>query len=110
MTDIFKIKKNDTYPPLAVTLQFADGTPINLTGAGSVWFNMGNLLTYQPYFSGLAIITGSTLGQCEYRWTGSPDVQTTGTFWAEFEVHWTGSRMTLPPDHSLKVEVYEDYN
>ena len=107
--EIFKIKKNDTNPPIAITLQYSGGNAIDLTN-GSVWFNMGNLTTYAPYCSGLCAITGSTTGNCEYRWTGSPDTQVPGNYWGEFEMIWTGSRMTLPSDHNLKIEVYEDYN
>ena len=106
--DVFKIKKNDTNPALAVTLQYSDGTAIDLTN-GSVWFVMGNK-DYTPYVSGLSVITGSTLGMVEYRWTGSPDTQVPGTYWGEFEMNWSGSKMTLPSDHSLQIQVFEDYN
>ena len=108
--DTFKIKKNDKNPALSVTLQYNDGTVIDLNG-GSVWFIMGNS-TYTPYTSGECIITGSSTGQCEYRWNGSPDTETVGNFWGEFEMQWNsgGSKMTLPSDHSLQIQVYEDYN
>ena len=107
--DIFKIKKNDTNPALAVTLQYANGNAIDLTN-GSVWFNMGNSLTYAPYVSGACVITDATNGLCEYRWSGSVDTGSVGTFYGEFEIQWTGSKMTLPNNHNLKIEVYEDYN
>ena len=107
---IFKIKKNDTLPVLAIGLQYANGSAIDLTGAGSVFFRMGNSSTYAPYFSGACVVTGSTTGNIEYRWIGSPDTATTGLFWGEFTVAWTGSRVTLPSDHSFQVQVYEDYN
>ena len=106
--NIFKIKKNDTNPALGVTLQYNDGTAIDLSN-GSVWFIMGNK-DYTSFTSGLAFITGSTAGQTEYRWLGSPDTQVPGTYWGEFEMIWSGSKMTLPSDHSLQVVVYEDYN
>ena len=106
----FKIKKGDLNPALAVTLQYANGNAIDLTG-GSVWFNMGNT-DYTAYMSGICVITGSTLGQVEYRWNGTSDTVASGTFYGEFELQniTAGSRMTLPSDHSLKVEVSEDYN
>jgi len=106
--NIFNIKKQDTLPALSVTLQQADGTAINLTG-GSIFFHMGNLITYAPHFSGAGVITDATAGEVEYRWTGSPDTFTTGNFWGEFEVTWTGSQITLPNDHSLKINIFEDY-
>lgn len=111
--DIFKIKKNDQNPAIGVTLQYSDGTALDLTG-GSVFFNMGNLTDYSTKGSGVCVITGSTSGECEYRWVGSStnivDTGSVGTFWGEFEFQITGSRMTLPSDHSLQIIVYEDYN
>jgi hypothetical protein len=107
--DIFKIKKGDQNPAIGVTLQYSDATPIDLTN-GSVWFIMGNLTNYSAYTSGQCVITGSATGECEYRWTGTIDTGSVGTYWGEFEMQWTGSKMTLPSDHSLQIQVYEDYN
>ena len=108
--DTFKIKKNDKNPALSTTLQYNDGTAVDLND-GSVWFIMANR-DYTPYYSGAAVITGSSTGNVEYRWTGTDDTGSVGTFWGEFEVQWNdaGSKMTLPSDHSLKIQVYEDYN
>lgn len=106
--DTFKIKKNDTNPALGVTLQYNDGTAVDLTN-GSVWFIMGNK-DYTAYTSGLATITGSTTGQAEYRWTGGIDTGSVGNYWGEFEMIWSGSKMTLPSDHSLQIQIAEDYN
>ena len=107
--DIWKIKKGDITPALTATLQNSAGSAIDLTGANSVYFIMGNR-DYTPYYSGTCIITGSETGQVEYRWTGSIDTATAGNYWGEFEMIWAGSKMTLPSDHSLKIIVYEDYN
>ena len=107
--EVFRIKKNDTNPALEATLQHSDGTAVDLNG-GSVWFIMGSGTDYSAYFSGLCFITGSSTGKAEWRWDGTNDTGSVGTFFAEFETVWTGSRMTLPSDHSLKIEVFEDYN
>lgn len=107
--DIFRIKKGDTKPVLAVTLQYSGGNAIDLTGA-TVSFNMGNI-DYSSYTSGQCVITGSSAGQCEYRWTGGTDTGSVGNYFGEFEITWSaGSIMTLPNDHSLKIEVNEDYD
>lgn len=109
MVDTFNIKKGDTKPVLATTLQYSDGTAIDLNGA-TVSFNMGNV-DYSAYTSGQCNITGSSTGQCEYRWTGGVDTGSIGTYWGEFEVTWSaGSILTLPSDHSLKIDIAEDYD
>jgi hypothetical protein len=107
--EIFKIKKNDTKPALSIELQYANGSPIDLTN-GSVIFNMGNITSFSNYTSGACTIISASGGQCEYRWTGSIDTGSVGKYWGEFEIQWTGSKMTLPSDHSLQINVFEDYN
>lgn len=106
--DIFKIKKNDTSPALGITLEYKNGSAIDLTG-GSVFFNIG-LNTYAPYFSGACNIINPTAGEIEYSWTGSIDTGSVGVFFGEFEIQWPGSKMTLPEDHSFQIQVFEDYN
>jgi len=106
--DTFKIKKNDTNPALSTTLKYNDDTVVNLTSA-TVYFIMANR-DYTHYCSGLATVTDAANGICEYRWSGSTDTGSVGTYWGEFETAWTGSKMTLPTDHALQIKVYEDYN
>jgi hypothetical protein len=106
--DIFKIKKSDNKPPIAATLSYANGTAVDLTGAGSVWFYMGNYGDYSNYSSGLCLITGSSAGTVQYNWN-TADTGSVGTYWGEFRVQWTGSQITLPADHSLMIQVNEDY-
>ncbi len=110
MVETFKIKKDDTVPAIEATLQFANGSPVNLTGA-AVYFNIGNLTDFSAYRSGLAVITnGSTTGQVKYAWNAL-DTGSVGQFWGEFEANWgSGSIMTLPTNHGLRVTVIEDYN
>lgn len=105
---LFQIKKGDTLPVFAVTMQYANGSAIDLTG-GSVFMFIGSINNYTPVFSGACNITSATAGQCEYRWTGSPDSYNVGTFLTEFKAFWTGSQLTLPADHSLKLIISEDY-
>lgn len=105
----FSIKKGDTLPVFSVTLQFANGSPIDLT-SGSVFLHLGSFASFAPTFSGACEITSATDGKAEYRWSGNgADTNTTGTFWAEFKAIWTGSQLTLPSNHSLKLRVFEDY-
>ena len=106
----YKIKKGDTSPALTATLTYPwpSGTAVDLTGA-TVSFNMGNLTDYTSYTSGPAVITGSTTGDCKFDWT-TTSTAAVGTYWGEFEINWTGSRMTVPTNHNLKIEVFEDYD
>ena len=106
--NIFTLKKNDSMPSLAVTMQYANGSAIDFTG-GSVFFNMANS-DYTAYYSGLAQITGSTTGQVQYNWLGTTDTGSVGNYYGEFEFQIGGSKMTLPNDHSLKIVINEDYN
>ncbi|MHA1481848.1 MAG: hypothetical protein ACTSQA_00235 [Candidatus Heimdallarchaeaceae archaeon] len=106
---IFRIKKNDTKPYLAVVLKEADGTVIDLTDA-TVQFNLGNS-SYKNVHSASADITDASAGEVEYRWDGTSDTNTIGDFFGEFEVTFADETvMTMPEDHSLKVEIYEDYD
>ena len=104
----FKIKKGDTKPYLAVTLQYSDGTAVDLT-SGSVAFNLGDS-NFVNVMSGTATITDASAGQCEWRWNGTSDTTNVGDFYAEFVATLSDSKViTFPNDHSLKVEIYEDY-
>ena len=107
--ETFKIKKSDTKPSLNATLQYNNGSALDLTG-GSVFFIMGNLTDYAVYRSGACTITGSTTGQCQYDWNAL-DTGSVGTYWGEFQTTWSdASVMTLPNSHNLKIEIFEDYN
>lgn len=109
MTNKFKIKRSDTKPYLTVQLLSANGTVIDLN-EGSVFFNLATSdNNYTPVFSGLAVITGSSTGQCEYRWTTS-NTNRSGTFLGEFEFISGTDIQTFPPDHSLFIKMFEDYD
>jgi hypothetical protein len=113
MADTFKIKRNDTKPYLAVRIQKDDGTDVDLTTGSYIYFNLAtNDNNFTPLLSGTCVVTGSTTGQCEYRWA-TGDTNRSGTFLGEFEVTFsgpTGGVLTVPPDHSLFVKIFEDYD
>lgn len=107
--DTFKIKTGDTKPYLAVTLQDSDGNAIDLTGA-TVDFNLGDS-GYANVYTGSAVITDETAGQCEYRWDGTLDIGTAGKYFGEFEVTLSDSKViTFPDDHGLIIDVSQDYS
>jgi hypothetical protein len=109
MADTFKIKKGDTKPYLAVTLQNSDETAIDLTDA-TIVFRMGNLSNYQNIpLLGEVTVTSATDGECEFRWDEDDTLQV-GSYYGEFEITFDdGKVQTLPPDHSLIINIYEDY-
>jgi len=113
---VFEIKRNDTKPYLATTLQDVNGSAIDLNNT-AVHFNLGtNDNAFTPVLSGACVITGSTAGQVEYRWvsgtTAGIDTNRSGLYLGEFEVTYDGddSVLTLPSDHSLVVKINEDYD
>ena len=107
--DTFKIKKGDTVPAIEAFLQYSNGSAVNLTNT-TIAFNMSNLTDYSPYRAGTAYVIGSETGDVRYSFSAD-DTGSIGIYWGEFEVNWGGgSVMTLPNDHSLKIEVYENYN
>ena len=113
---VFEIKRNDTKPYLATTLQDSTGSAIDLTNTSSISFNLAtNDNAFTSVLSGACTITGSTAGQVEYRWESGTstgiDTNRSGLYLGEFEVTYADSSiLTLPSDHSLVVKINEDYD
>lgn len=108
---VFQIKKDSTDPALAVQLVDADCSGIDLSTGSYVQFMLSsNDNAFTPEFSGAAVITGSTTGNVEYRWTLS-DTNRSGIFLGEFMVVFNDdSILKLPSDHSLIIKINEDYD
>lgn len=105
----FRIKSGDTKPYIQAVLTDSDGTVIDLTGA-TAKFNLGDS-TFASYFTGTATITDESAGELEYRWDGTTDNNTPGTYYGEFEITYSDSKIqTFPADNTLIVEVYQDFN
>jgi len=103
------MKQLNTIPKINRTLEYSNGSPVDLTGA-TVYFHMGVLSDSSPYRSGLCVVTGLTTGKCSYNWN-TLDTAVPGAYWGEFEVNWgNGSIMTIPSDNNLKIKIYEGYN
>lgn len=108
----FKIKRNDTQPYLAVQMKSEDtGNALNLTAGSKIYFNLStNDNSYTTVLSGAATVTGSATGECEYRWAAG-DTARSGLYLAEFQVTYNdGAVLTLPNDHSLLIDISEDYD
>jgi len=113
---VFEIKRNDTKPYIAATLQDANGSALDLTNTSSISFNLGtNDNAFTSVLSGNCVITGSSTGAVEYRWASGTstgiDTNRSGLYLGEFEVTYLdNSILTLPSDHSLVVKINEDYD
>jgi hypothetical protein len=100
-------KQNDLEPEVRSTLQNADGSAINLTGATAVYFLM------RPVSGGTTIRTTATVvnaatGIVSYDWT-SGDTATVGSYYQEWEIMWPSSRpQTVPNDSYNTIVIVDD--
>lgn len=106
MPDFF-IKQNDTSPIFQATLRGPAGSGENLTGAQSVIFKMANSVQ-QVKVNQAVTIDDAANGIVSYEWqTG--DTDTSGTFFAEFEViKADGKRETFPNTDPINVVIKRD--
>lgn len=99
--DSFTIRKNDRLPALTATLT-ASGSAYNLTG-DTVRLNMTLLGgTTRKIDNASVTVVSATAGTVSYAW-GASDTNTTGLYFAEFEVTSSGGlERTFPnPDFLL---------
>ena len=103
----FFIKQNDTSPTFQATLKGPSGSSENLTGAQSVTFKMANSVQVVK-ISQPVTIDDAANGMVTYEWqTG--DTDTSGTFFAEFEViKADGKRETFPNTDHINVVIKKD--
>jgi hypothetical protein len=106
MPDFF-IKQNDTSPVFQATLRGPAGNGENLTGAQSVVFKMAN--SVQVVKVNQAVTIDDALnGLVSYEWQVG-DTDTSGTFFAEFEViKADGKRETFPNTDPINVVIKKD--
>jgi lysophospholipase L1-like esterase len=97
-----QLKRNDTKDTISYTMTYADGTPVNLTGA-TVRFVMGKGKTLIT--SDTAIIVSATAGKVEYTLKEN-DTLLAGNYNAEFEVTFsTGKVKTFPNDGYISIKI-----
>jgi len=106
MSDFF-IKQNDTSPVFQAKLRGPTGFGENLTGAQSVIFKMANSVQ-EVKVSQAVSIDDAANGLVSYEWqTG--DTDTSGTFFAEFEViKADGRRETFPNTNPINIVIKRD--
>jgi hypothetical protein len=103
----FRIKQNDTSPAMLATLQEADGSAVDLTGA-SVRFHMRPVGRAVITVDEAASIVNAGSGTVRYDWQ-SANISTVGSYQAEFEVVYAdGGVETFPNDGYIRVEIIDD--
>jgi hypothetical protein len=92
---------------MLATLQDANGTAVNLTGA-SVSFHMRAVGSTQTKVDSAATIVTAASGLVRYNWTAQ-NTNTVGSYQAEFQVtHADGSIETFPNDGYIPVQIIDD--
>lgn len=96
----FEIKQNDRRPLFVVNLADNigedDEASVNLTTAGTAYFNMRDSGGSVKVSRGTCTITDAVSGEVTYAW-GTADTNTVGSYEAEVEVLWNdGKAETFP--------------
>jgi len=106
VTEVIRLKKNDTQPAIEAALEYEDGTPIDLTGA-SVRFIMAKT-DGTVVVNANATIVDATAGKVRYEWQQG-DLSEEGRYNAEFEVTFpNGDVLTAPSQGYFIIEVQRD--
>ena len=102
------MKQGDRLPSLAVTAITTSGAAYDLTG-GSVVFNMRSTTDGTVKISrSAAVLVSGPNGQVRYDWA-SGDLDTVGSYEAEFEVTLSGSRkLSIPSAGFIPIRVLDD--
>ena len=99
--DTFQIKRGDTLPAIRRTLRFSNGDTQDLTNATGVVFVYAPRDGPNPDFTNQVTRTANIIGSAvngvvEYPWV-TDDTDTVETFFAEFQVTFTGGdKLTFP--------------
>ncbi len=103
----FYVKQNDTSPSMLATLQDANDTAVNITGA-SVRFHLRPIGSRQVKVAASAAIVTAKDGIVRYDWQAF-DTDTIGSYQAEFEVTYADATIeTFPNDGYIRVEIISD--
>jgi hypothetical protein len=103
----FTIKQNDRLPELVATC-LASGVAADLTTAVSVAFHMRSEGGGAAKVDAAAVVVNAAGGIVKYSWA-AVDTDTSGSYEAEFEVTWSGSRTeTFPNNGNITVEIVDD--
>jgi len=93
----YTIKQGDTAPALADTLTYADGTPVNLTGATISLVARSMTSSAAIELTGTVTITNPATGQILYQ-PSTQDTALAGDRMANWIVNFGATQMTFPTD------------
>jgi hypothetical protein len=116
-TQIFKIKKNDTFPPLKIQVKQRDylgsETGINLSALTSVTFSMIGECNVNKIYEESASTICSEDGVIQYDWN-TTDTDESGTFYGEFKLFFSGytkpTIFCIPSLGGIKIEISDNLN
>lgn len=108
----FTIKQFDRRPLFVVALKDNFGevgeAAVNLTTAGTAFFNMRSSGGAVKISRGTASITNAAGGEVTYTW-GTVDTDTAGTYQAEVEIVWNdGKAETFPNSGYWDITIVDD--
>lgn len=106
----FAIKKGDLFPTLITTLEYDDGSPVDLTGYDALEFSMRwPDRPDTPIIGGAPTIIGDPEnGVVEYVWKpGETDIP--GVYQAKWRVTYPEGKETFPNNTYAEIRVFEDF-
>jgi hypothetical protein len=104
----FRIKTNDTSPRLAVTLEDANGNPIDISGNNGVRFHMKAFGATSLKVDDGMIVADAVGGVVQYPWVAA-DTNTAGTYYGEVEVTYADNTVeTFPNNGYFTIIIKED--
>ncbi|MDD2928163.1 MAG: hypothetical protein PHE30_04865 [Candidatus Omnitrophica bacterium] len=112
---IFRIKKDDTFPPLKIQIKEKDylgsETGINLSALTSVTFSMVGSCDENKIYNENATIVCREDGVVQYDWSVG-DTDTADTFYGEFKFYFSGyskpTQFSVPSFNGIKIDVFDN--
>lgn len=112
-SNIYYLKRGDTARSIQVTLRDPDDAAVNLSSASGVKFIMrlkSARGSATPKVAAPAVVVTAASGIVRYDWTAA-DVDTPGTYYAEWEVTWPSSKPdTYPSNGYNEIIIQQDLN
>ena len=103
----FFIKQNDTSPILQANLKDGNDAAVDVSGA-TIAFKMRPVSSTTATIDSAATIIDGTSGSVKYEWQSS-DTATAGSYFAEFQVTFSGGKIeTFPNGDYIQITILDD--